>query len=117
MITNFEDVTQGLTHHENTVILPKLIELLKWRKGKENAITNKKLVNLLTAMGHDIQESRIRKLINQIRLHGLVKNLLATYKGYYVSNDQKEVQKYVLSLRERADAINAVANSLVQLPY
>lgn len=114
MITNFEDITEGLTTHENTVILPKLIELLRWRRGKENAVTNRKLVNLLTAMGHDIQESRIRKLINQIRVHGLVKNLLATSKGYYVSNDPKEINKYILSLRERAVAINSVADALTQ---
>jgi len=117
MITNFEDVTEGLSTNENTVILPKLIELLKWRNGKDNAISNRKLVNLLTAMGHDVTDTRVRKMINQIRIKKLVYNLLANSKGYYVSKDPKEIHKYVLSLRERAVAINAVADSLVQLPY
>jgi len=112
MITNFEDITEGLSTNENKIILPRLIELVKWRIGRENAITNKKLVHLLAQMGHDVQETSIRKMINQIRIHGLVGNLLATSKGYYVSNDSKEITKYILSLRERAAAINAVADAL-----
>ena len=111
MITNFENVTEGLSHEEKTVILPKVIELVKWRKGKENAVSNRKLVNLLNAMGHPISEPRIRKMINQIRVNGLVKNLLATSKGYYVSNDQTEIKNYVQSLHERASAIIEIANT------
>lgn len=112
MITSFECITEGLSTTECEVILPKLIELLKYRKGKENAITNKKLRNLLSAMGHDIPDSRIRKMINQIRLKGLINNLLASARGYYVSNDSNEINKYVVSLRERAAAINAIADEL-----
>ena len=112
MITNFEEVTEGLSHVEVTVILPKVIELLKYRQGKDNAITNKKMRNLLSAMGHDVHPAQIRKMINQIRLKGLVNNLLASAKGYYVSNDKKEIGKYVSSLRERAAAINAIAAEL-----
>lgn len=111
MITNFENITEGLSHEETTIVLPKVIELVKWRRGKENAVTNRKLVNLLTAMGHNVSEPRIRKMINQIRLNGLVKNLLATSKGYYVTTDPKEIKNYVQSLRERASAINAIANT------
>jgi len=111
MITNFENITEGLSHEEMTVVLPKVIELVKWRRGKENAVTNRKLVNLLTAMGHNVSEPRIRKMVNQIRLNGLVKNLLATSKGYYVTNDPKEIKNYVQSLRERASAINAIADT------
>lgn len=112
MITNFEDTTKGLSTNENKIILPRLIELVKWRIGKEKSITNKKLAHLLAEMGHDVQETSIRKMINQIRIHGLVENLLATSSGYYVSNDPKEINKYVLSLRERAAAINTVADAL-----
>jgi hypothetical protein len=112
MITNFENVTEGLSKTETTVILPKVIELVKYRKGKNNAVSNKKLVNLLTAMGHEVSEPRIRKMINQIRLKGLVNNLLASSKGYYISDDPNEVKKYVASLRERASAINAIADEL-----
>lgn len=112
MITDYEKITEGLSKEEIETILPKVIELVKWRKGNTNAVTNKKLVNLLTAMGHDVTEPRIRKMINQIRLKGLVKNLLASSKGYYVSNDSEEIKKYVASLRERAAAINAIADEL-----
>ncbi len=111
MITNFENITEGLSYEEMTIILPKVIELVKWRRGKENAVSNRKLVNLLTAMGHNVSESRIRKMINQIRLNGLVRNLLASSKGYYVTNDPNEIKNYVQSLRERASAINAIANT------
>lgn len=111
MITNFEEITYGLSKEETEVVLPKLIELLKWRNGRSNAVSNRKLVNLLTAMGHDVSEPRIRKMINQIRLNGLIRNLLATSKGYYVSHDKDEIKNYIQSLHERASAINAIADS------
>ena len=111
MITNFENITEGLSKEETTIVLPKVVELVKWRKGKENAVSNRKLVNLLTCMGHNVSEPRIRKMINQIRLNGLVKNLLATSKGYYVSDDQTEISNYVRSLYERASAITAIAKT------
>ena len=113
MITNFENITEGLSTKENTIILPKLISLVKWRRGKKNAVSNKKLINLLSAMGHDISQPRMRKMINQIRLKKLVKNLIASSKGYYVTDDPAEIKNYILSLRERAEAINAVADSLL----
>jgi len=112
MITNFEEITVGLSHVEATVVLPKVIELLKYRKGKDNAITNKKIRNLLTAMGHEVHPAQIRKMIHQIRMKGLVNNLLASAKGYYVSSDKEEIEKYVTSLRERAAAITAIADEL-----
>jgi hypothetical protein len=111
MITNYENITEGLTQEETKIILPKVVELVRWRRGKENAVTNRKLVNLLTAMGHDVCEPRIRKMINQIRLNGIVKNLLATSKGYYITTDHEEIKNYVKSLRERASAINAIADT------
>lgn len=112
MITNFEDVTEGLSKEETKIILPKVIELVRWRNGKKNAVCNRQLVNILNALGHNVTEPRIRKIINQIRLKGLVNNLLASSKGYYVSNDPDEIKKYVASLRERALAINAIADEL-----
>ena len=107
-----DELNYELSSEETKIILPKLISLLKWRKGKENAVTNKRLVMLLTAMGHNISQPRIRKMINHIRTNNLVHNLLANSHGYYVTNDENELTSYINSLHKRANEINKIAEAL-----
>ena len=42
----------------------------------------------------------------------MVPLLIATSKGYYVSNDTQEVQEYITSLQERANSILFIKNCL-----
>ena len=61
--------------------------------------------------------ARIRKIVNHIRLTGMCPNLIASSKGYYVSEDKSEILEYVNGLRERANAINQVACILAKQAY
>lgn len=111
MITNFEDFTHDLTEYEKRILLPIMVRSLKAKIGLHSAITNKKIVATLTLQGLKINEARVRKIINYIRIRGIVTNLIATSKGYYVSANQQEIDKYVESLRQRARAIQAIADT------
>ena len=56
--------------------------------------------------------ARIRKLINHIRVNGLVECLMATSNGYYITEDPWEMKRYIESLQGREDAICAVKEAM-----
>jgi hypothetical protein len=112
-IKNFEEHTHDLTSTEMEIIVPAIIKGLNTKIGKENAITNKQMVEGLYAVKRvRTTGPRIRKMINHIRLSGKIERLVATSKGYYISNDPEELKDYVESLHQRAESIAALAAQL-----
>jgi len=108
MITNFEDYTQDLNTEEL-----KLVSIIKGgmagHLGKEKAITNGEIrANIQQYYQIKVADARIRKIINYIRVRSLIPNLCATSKGYFIAQNKEEHYEYLLSLKERADAINTV---------
>ena len=107
MIEGFEKETEELNDFEKS-LLPKFVAGLSTKKGKGAAITNKQMIAGLKDRGIEVGEARVRKIINHIRNTGLVEGLIATSKGYYVSNDIEEINKYIESLLGRESAIRIV---------
>ena len=112
MIGGFEDQTQPLTDYEREVLLPIIILGLKTKIGEDNAINSKVIERKLKEKGYNISGARLRKIINHIRINGLIHCLMASSKGYWIENDKEKVKTYINSLEQRADAIQNVANSL-----
>lgn len=112
MITNFSEQTHELNKYELEVLQPIIVQGLKNKIGKDKAVTNKHICKALKSFGHKITDSRLRKIIHNIRAKDLVPLLIATSKGYYVSNDTQEVQEYITSLQERANSILFIKNCL-----
>lgn len=110
MITGFEIQTATLSENEERVA-KKVVSILQDRVGKNNIITSIDVRNCAEMWGEDIDGPRFRKIINYIRRKKLIKNLIATSKGYYISNDEKEIAAYKKSLFERANAILDVMHS------
>jgi hypothetical protein len=111
MITGFKEYTHELTEYEVNTLLPLFLTGLKSKVGKESAITSKEMVKKIKFMHLKVSEPRVRKIIHHIRCAGLIKNLISTSKGYYISNDVEEIFDYKQSLRERISSINDVLNS------
>lgn len=112
MINGFERETAPLDDFEKTLIKP-FINGLKTHVGKNNAVTSKKIiVGIQKNLGKKINDARVRKIINHIRREGLVRNLIASSKGYYIENNIYELRQYITSLEQRAQAIQDVANAL-----
>lgn len=110
MIINFDQYTQDLSSDEITAA-EIISNRLKSNVGKKMVRTNKYISDtILKEYGIKITSARMRKIINWIRTKGIIPNLVATAKGYYVSTDKEEIDKYVYSLRQRARAILAVSD-------
>lgn len=112
MVTGFEKETAPLSDYEMDTILPVMVRCLSKKRGKSNAVTNKKIVKGMKAQGYDIDDIRVRKLISHIRINGLVPCLIATNTGYYVATEEVEVQDYIDSLQGRESAIKAVREAM-----
>ena len=85
---------------------------LSTKLGKSSAITNKKICEVLTEKGYKLTDTRLRKIIHNIRAKDLVPLLIATSQGYYVSNDEKEIRDYIQSLSERINSISFIKQSI-----
>ena len=70
MIKGFSEETQPLTEYERKVILPIILEGLKTKIGKANAVTNKYIISRLRD-SYKIDAARLRKIINHIRTNDL----------------------------------------------
>jgi len=110
MIPGFEDETAPLSNEEMTAAM-MFAKSFEKRIGEHNAITSGEITNAMKKVGFDLAGSRIRKIVNYIRRTKMVKNLVATSKGYYIENDPEKLAIYISSLKARAEAIMAVADS------
>ncbi len=111
MINGFEDETTELTYEEK-LLVPRFQRGLWKCQGKANAITSVQIERKLKADGIKCTGARIRKIINYIRIKGIVPRLLATSDGYFVSDNEEEIRKYVESLDQRINAIKAVRDAM-----
>tara|TARA_R110001592_G_C13093654_1_gene743625 strand:+ start:1124 stop:1495 length:372 start_codon:yes stop_codon:yes gene_type:complete len=106
MIKGFEEFTYELTDIE-LLIIDDLIKGLGARIGKENAITSTKICNRL-----NLNAGRLRKMINYIRITNQLPGLCSSKKGYFVAKDIKEIEDYMISLKQRIKSQVDVLNSL-----
>lgn len=111
MIQGFEEQTEELTQYEVEVLVPIMLKGLSTKIGQSNAITNSRIRSRLKEKEIEITDSKIRKIINYIRVKKLIINLLATGKGYFISNDPDEISKYKEGLIARANSILNLAKS------
>ena len=112
MINTFNEHTKRLSDDESNIYLPAILNFLRAAKGKENAITNGRLRGELEDFRLKVGAARVRKIINHIRVFDKLSCLIASNRGYYVSDDPGEIERYIDSLRGREEAIKAVREAL-----
>lgn len=112
MIKNFETQTDELSESE-MFLIPLMIRGLE-TKTKDNPIKSHEIVaSMNTYLKGKIKftDARLRKCVNHIRTNGILP-VIATSKGYYVSNDRQEIIEQIESLTQRANSIKSCANGL-----
>ena len=114
MINGFEKETHDLSQYEISVLVPQVVEILINKIGKQNSITNDRIREIINQHKVILTNSRLRKIIHYIRIKGLVKCLIATNKGYYISNDVEEFMGYIDSLTQRENSIRSIRYALLE---
>lgn len=107
MLKNFEQIT-----HELTAFELECVEFLgQWfmaNSGRKNMIKNQDISKMIERkFGKKLQPSRVRKVIQTLRTNGLP-NLIASGKGYFYANDVKDVESWIVSLKQREFAIRTI---------
>ena len=113
MINGFDIETQELNEYESQVLMPIIIKGLITKVGKDKAVTSGYICSKITEAGLKINPAKLRKIIHEIRITGAVANLIATNKGYYISKDKEELEKYIESLHQRESSIAAIRKKLI----
>tara|TARA_R110000772_G_scaffold36091_4_gene86597 strand:+ start:3474 stop:3839 length:366 start_codon:yes stop_codon:yes gene_type:complete len=114
-ITNFEDHTNELNDRE-LEILPLVIHSFR-KYEKDNPIKSEDIVKKMNIYLFErdfkikMTGARLRKMVNYIRSNSLIP-LIATSKGYFTSNNKKDIQDQIISLMERARSIVRCADGL-----
>jgi hypothetical protein len=104
MIINWEEYTHELTDKEKKMV-PRIIQGIVKRVGKEKAITNKEICSILESEGMKTSGPRVRKIFNFIRSEAIIKNIVATSDGYFIATTQEEINDYIESIYARSNAI------------
>jgi hypothetical protein len=106
MINNFEDITYELTEDELNIV-PLIIKGITQRKGKDYAVSGKKICEKM-----NLESVRLRKIINYIRVNGLIYGLCSCNKGYFMASTLTELEECIISLRQRVASQVKVLNAL-----
>ena len=121
MITGFEQETAPLNEIELRAAEIISYCLNKGHVGNTKAVTAQHICNALAQQDARFRTeggkpylngARVRKIMNHLRTSKICPRLIANSKGYYISNDHNEITEYIISLRARAAAINAVADAM-----
>ena len=108
MIYGFEKETEPLCEYERETLLPIMVACLSRKVGKDKAVKNEYMCEKMEEHNYHIGPARVRKIINHIRVNDLIECLMATNKGYYITEDPQEMRNYISSLKGREEAIRAV---------
>lgn len=100
-----------LTYFEVEHIMPWVCKRLSSCVGKEKSVTSTQLIQ---ECPYKIKGAKLRKIIHNLRLSGRVSYLLATSKGYYITQDVNEAMSWIRSANGRAMEIKKAARAVKQ---
>ena len=112
MINGFTNETKPLSEYERDTLTPIVVRGLSMKFGKERAIKNSEICAKMRMAGYKIDNARLRKVINHIRVNALLPGVIATSEGYYIATTKTEMAEYIASLESRESAIHEVSVAL-----
>jgi hypothetical protein len=112
MINGFTNETKPLSEYERDTLTPIIVRGLSMKIGKERAIKNSEICAKMRLQGYRIDNARLRKVINHIRVNALLPGVIATSEGYYIATTKEEMADYIASLESRESAIQEVSVAL-----
>lgn len=117
MLIDFEKITEDLNDKERFGVLPLIVKGISNYKGKANAIPGSVIIKRLNESGklgnYKLNAVKLRKIIQCIRINGLVNNLCSCSKGYYVASNLEELDNCIDSLEQRISQQELVVKALI----
>lgn len=105
-------VNWKLTAHEENVLLPLAVQLLKKRTNK-NVFSNPEICAILSEFSDSkVHDSQIRKLVFNIRQRNLIPLLIANSEGYYKGTNLQEIKIWIERHKSKMEAMRSTLESL-----
>jgi hypothetical protein len=96
---------------EDIKFLPTLAAFLRERKGIVNAVKNRQIMAMFPMVFSGISRSRLTAMIHEIRVRKMVKNLIGSPNGFYITRDKTRVKEYVETLHGHVETRKASIQS------
>lgn len=114
MIAGYDTITAPLDDYEKYTILPRIVSGLSLLKQSGKTLSSTRIIERLQKEGIQLTGSRLRKIINHIRINHIVRGIVADDKGYWVASQPDQILSYLDSLDSRLEAIQAMRNALYE---
>lgn len=102
-----------LTYFHKVQIVPLVVEKLQKATSKSRFVSGPEICHsIYKHHGIKINSGLLRTILHYIRINGIVKCLLATGQGYYITNDTLEMQTYLKTLQSRIKQIGILKKAL-----
>lgn len=98
-----------LSSNDRKHLMPVIVKLLKTAKGKPKSVNNDYIRRYVRQQtGITLVPHEIRLIIHEIRVTGLVKCLVASQNGYWITKSSVELLDFLKSLQHRIKQIAAI---------
>lgn len=113
MLNGFESHTAPLKDNDIEVLVPLFVKSFKKRIGKDNAASSTEIIKAFREKYNvELTDTKVRQVVNHIRNNALLPGLVASSRGYYVTNSEHEVRRYLQSLDSRINEIIKVRDGM-----
>lgn len=113
MLDDYRDLTEELSDYEKGTLVPFILRGLSNKVGSAMAVTNAVMCKAAKAHNIETSEPRIRKVIQYLRITGIIPHLLSGRRGYYIATTVEEYDVCIDSLLKRIAAQEMMVNQLI----
>jgi hypothetical protein len=107
MLKGFEQITVELNDFE-TQASEIVFDWFNSNPGRKGMLKNNDISALVYhQMGKSLSDARVRKIIQYLRMYR-IPNIIATSNGYICSEDIKDIENWIISLRQREASIRTI---------
>lgn len=103
-----------LNDFERDVLVPLVCDILRNAPWTMSALS---IAEAIRRQGHPASTRQVRKVINHIRVNGIIPCVASSPKGFFVASNGAEITETINSLEGRVDAIQEVIDALKEQRY
>lgn len=98
-----------INDYERDVLVPLVCDILRNAPWSMSALS---IAEAIRRQGHPASTRQVRRVINHIRVHGIIPCVASSPKGFFVASNESEISECIGTLESLADAIQEVIEAL-----
>ena len=102
--------TKRMNDYEMDVLVPLVCDMLMRADGLP--LSSMAIAEEIRRTGHVASTRQVRRVINHIRVHGLIPCVASSPKGFFVASNESEMSECIGTLESLAEAIQEVIEAL-----